>query len=97
MSKKNKFDLTHMVKDGLLKEGEKIYFVSDPKMFGVIKMHPGGEYKVEYAKETYTVHTFSQKCLGMDPPDHASKWFRNEKGKTLFDLWQIDNEIREAA
>lgn len=97
MSKKNKFDLTHLVKDGLIKEGEKIYYVSDSKMFGVIKKHPGGEYKVEYNKEFYTVHTFAQKCLQMDPPDHATKWFKTEKGQTLWDLWQVDNDIRLAA
>lgn len=97
MSKKQKFDLSHIVHDGLLKEGEKIFFVSDPKVFGIVSKHPSGEFKIKYNGELITVHMLAQKALGMDPPDHASKWFRAENGKMLFDIWQADIEIREAA
>jgi hypothetical protein len=97
MSKKHKFDLSHIVHSNLLKEGEKVYFISDPKYYCPIVKHPGGEYKVDFNKEMMTLHMAAQKCLGMDPPDHASKWFKNEAGKTLFELWQLDNEIRDAA
>ncbi|MBI2605703.1 MAG: hypothetical protein HYW49_06445 [Deltaproteobacteria bacterium] len=97
MSKKNKFDLTHIVHNGLLKDGEKVYFVSDPKFYATVCKLPSGEYKISVGSETMTVHAAVQKCLGQEPPDHASKWFRAENGKTLYELWQLDNEIRDAA
>ncbi len=97
MSKKHKFDLTHIVHDELLKEGDKLYFVTDPKFFAVIGKQPNGEYKVIVDKEVMSVHAFSVKCLGQEPPDHATKWFRAENGKTLYEIWQIDNEMRDAA
>ena len=97
MSKKNKFDLTHLVHNGFVKENDKIYFVSDPKMFATVCKHPSGEYKVKFQNEVMTVHAVAQRCLGQDPPDHASKWFKIENGKTLYDLWQMDIEVRKAA
>ena len=97
MSKKHKFDLSHIVHDELLKEGDKLYFVSDPKFFAVITKHPSGEYKVKFNNEIVTIHAVAQKCLGQEPPDHATKWFRAENGKTLFEIWQLDNEMRDAA
>ncbi|MFL5812617.1 MAG: hypothetical protein ACJ763_03495 [Bdellovibrionia bacterium] len=98
--KKNKFDLTHLVHDGSLKDGQVLFFVSDPKKTCKITKQPNGEFKVIVGTgagaETMTVHAFAQKCLGMDPPDHASKWFRTESGKTLYDLWHA-NDYAEAA
>ena len=97
MSKgKNKFDLTRLVHHGLLKEGEKLYFLSDEKFVGTIKKMPDHEFKVEYNKEIYTIHALSQKWLGTEPPDHASRWIKNEKGHTLYQIWQKDLE-EEAA
>lgn len=96
MSKKHKFDLTALVHQGYLKNGETIFFVSDPRMSCVVTKQPNGEYKVFAQKETMTVHAFAQKCLGTEPPDHASKWFRTEAGKTLFELWHA-NDYAEAA
>jgi hypothetical protein len=94
--KKNKFDLSHLVHDGHVKEGQTLFFVSDPKLTCKVVRHPSGEYKVEVGKEMTTIHAFALKCLGQDPPDHASKWFRTEKGTTLFDLWHQD-DMAEAA
>jgi hypothetical protein len=56
---------------------------------------PDHEYKVECKGEALTVHAVSQKFLGMDPPDHASRWLRNSNGKTLYELWQ--NSLMEEA
>jgi hypothetical protein len=97
MSKKHKFDLSHIVHSKLLKEGDKLYFVSDPKLYCTVVKHPGGEYKVEFQGEMMTLHQCAHKCIGMDPPDHASKWFRTESGKSVFELWELDTEIRKAS
>lgn len=97
MSKKNKFDLTKLVTHHWLKEGEKLYFVSDASRWCTVKKMPDHEFKVEYNKETYTIHAVSQKFLGTEPPDHASRWLRNEQGKTLYEIWQKDIEKDEAA
>ena len=94
--KKHKFDLTHLVHDGYVKEGETLFFVSNPKSTCLITKQPNGEYKVKVTGETLTVHAFAQRCLGTDPPDHASKWFRNEKGVTLYEMWHT-NDLAEAA
>ena len=95
--KKGKFDLTGLVSNGYLNEGQELYFVSNPKQSCRITKQPNGEYKVVATGETMTVHAFATKCLGMDPPDHAAKWIRNEKGATLFDLWHQDDELKIAA
>ena len=98
MSKnKKKFDLTHLVHDGLLKEGQTLCYVSDPSQTCKIAKQPNGEYKVELGKETLTIHAFAQRCLGQDPPDHATKWIRAEGGKTLYELWHSAEEDRFAA
>lgn len=99
MSKKNKFDLKALVTQGTIKRGETLYFVSDPKKTCVVEQHPGGDYKVRVAgeKELMTVHTFAQKCLGMDPPDHAAKWLRTTSGTTLYDLWHAEDDLAQAA
>ncbi len=95
--KKNKFDLTHLVRDGLLKEGETLQFVSDPKQTCVVKKMPDHEFKVECKGETLTIHAVAQKFLGTEPPDHASRWLRNGNGKTLYELWQQTLAQDEAA
>ena len=100
MSKKHKFDLTHLVHHGYLKEGEKLSFVSDPKKYAVVAKHPAGEFKVKVPgddKNFVTVHAFAQTCLGTEPPDHAAKWLKSEKGKTLYELWQADLDEAKAA
>lgn len=94
--KKNKFDLTALVHDGSIKDGQTLFFVSDPKTTCKVTKQPNGEYKVTVGAETMTIHAFAQKCLGMDPPDHASKWFRTENNKTLYELWHAD-DYAEAA
>lgn len=86
--KKNKFDLTHLVKDGFVKEGETLFFVSDPKFSCVVKKMPDHEFKVTVKGEVLTIHAAAQKFLGTEPPDHASRWLRNNDGKTLYELWQ---------
>jgi hypothetical protein len=93
--KKNKFDLTHLVRDGFVKEGESLFFVSDPAHSCVIKKMPDHEFKVECKGEVLTVHAVAQKFLGTEPPDHASRWLRNGEGKTLYELWQ--NSLMEDA
>jgi hypothetical protein len=95
--KKNKFDLTHLVHAGYLKDGQTLFFVSDPKKTCKIAKQPNGEFKVTVGAETMTVHAFAQKCLGQEPPDHASKWFKIENGKTLYELWHAEDDYQQAA
>jgi hypothetical protein len=94
--KKNKFDLSQLVHDGYLKDGQTLFFVSDPKKTCKVTRQPNGEYKVTVGAETMTIHAYAQTCLGQEPPDHASKWFRTENGKTLYDFWHAD-DYAEAA
>lgn len=96
MSRKKKFDLTHLVHDGLLKDGQTLVYVSDPAQKCKIAKQANGEFKVTVGAETMTIHAFATKCLGQDPPDHASKWLRTEEGKTLYDLWHA-SDMSEAA
>jgi hypothetical protein len=95
--KKNKFDLTHLVRDGFVKEGETLFFLSDPKMSVVVKKMPDHEYKVVIGKETLTVHAAAERFLGQEPPGHASRWLRTGGGKTLYELWQATLAEEEAA
>src|SRR5271154_3926297 len=94
--KKNKFDLSHLVHDGQIKDGQTLCYVSDPTKVCKVAKQPNGEFKVACGAETMTVHAFAQKCLGQEPPDHASKWIRTEQNKTLFDLWHA-NDMSDAA
>jgi hypothetical protein len=89
--KKNKFDLTHLVHDGSLKDGQTLFFVSDPAKKCTIVRQINGEYKVSTGKETLTVHAFVERCLGQEPPVHASKWLKTEAGKVLYDIWHADD------
>jgi hypothetical protein len=77
--KKNKFDLTHLVHDGQLKDGEMLVFVSDPNKKCIIAKQPNGEYKVTVGAETMTVHAFAQKCLGEDPPRPCQQMAENRR------------------
>ncbi len=96
--KKHKFDLTHLVHEGYVKDGETLSFVSDPAKRCTIAKQPNGEFKVRAGAETMTIHAFAQRCLGMDPPDHATKWLKAESGKILYELWQTyDARLSEAA
>ena len=95
--KKGKFDLSRLVHDGFAKEGEKFYFVSNPSQWFAIARQPNGEYKITTPEGTSTVHAFASKCLGAEPPEHASRWFRNEQGKTLYELWHAGEEDQYAA
>ncbi len=95
--KKNKFDLTHLVRDGFVTEGTVLSFLSDPKFTCTVKKMPDHEYKVEYKNEIFTVHAIAQKFLGTDIPDHASRWLRTPTGKTLYELWQNSLDHSEAA
>ena len=94
--KKHKFDLTHLVHAGHLKEGQTLSFVSDPKKTCKVHKQPNGEFKVLVGAEVMTIHSYAQKCLGQEPPDHAAKWFRTEHNKSLYDLWHLD-DVAEAA
>ena len=85
--KKHKFDLTQLVHDGHVKDGDTLFFVSDPTKTCKITKQPNGEFKVTSGKETFTVHAFAEKCLGQEPPNHASQWLRTSGGKTLYDFW----------
>lgn len=97
VSKKKKFDLSNLVSSNRLKDGQSLFFVSDPSKSCKIVRHISGEYKVSANGETLTIHGFAQKCLGQEPPDHASKWLRTEDGKTLYELWRADESMDEAA
>lgn len=96
MSRKHKFDLTHMVHEGFLKDGETVFFVSDPAKKAIVSKQPNGEYKLKFGAEVITVHAAAQKFLGQEPPDHASRWLRNAAGKTLYELWQSEYEAEAA-
>ncbi len=94
--KKNKFDLTQLVHDGVLKEGQTVCFVSDPSKSAKVTKLLNGEFKLARgAGAPITVHAFAQECLGQEPPNHASVWVRTESGKTLYDLWKAS--LEEAA
>lgn len=95
--KKNKFDLTSLVHQGVLKEGQTLFYVSDPTKTCVVTKQANGEYKVAVKNETVTVHAFAQQCLGQEPPEHAARWLRTENGKTLYELWHADDEYAHAA
>jgi len=95
--KKNKFDLGQLVHDGTLKDGQVITFVSDPSKTATIKKQPNGEYKLEVKGKAITVHAFAQECLGTEPPDHASRWFKTQAGPTLYDLWHAEDDYSYAA
>ncbi len=95
--KKGKFDLTGLVHDGFLKDGEKIFFVSNPDLFATVQKQPNNEYKILTKDGTTTVHAFATKCLGTEPPDHASRWFQNAKKETLYQLWQSAEDEQFAA
>lgn len=95
MSRKNKFDLTSLVHKGYLKENERLSFVSDSSKFCRVWKMPNNEFKVKVTsgetEKIETVHAFVQECLGMEAPDHASKWLKSESGKTLYELWHVDD------
>ena len=95
--KKGKFDLTKLVHDGDVKDGETIFFVSDPTKTAKVQKQPNNEYKILTSEGTTTVHAFAQKCLGTEPPDHASRWFRTASGKTLYEFWQAEADWSQAA
>lgn len=103
--KKHKFDLTGLVHHGWIQDGQSLCFVSDPSKKCRVSKQPNGEYKlsiqIKDKEEVKTVHAFAQECLGQEPPDHASKWLRccdgKHNGKTLYELWQMDEESAQAA
>jgi hypothetical protein len=93
--KKGKFNLTQLVHDGYVKDGEVLAFVSDPSKTCTVFKTPAHEYKVKVGAKDETVYSFVQNCLGQDPPDHASKWVMNAAKKTVYELWQKDLEKDE--
>ena len=95
--KKNKFDLGALVHDGCIKDGETFYFVSNPALTFTVNKQPNNEYKIKTADGVTTVHAFAAKCLGTEPPDHASRWFRNDKNVTLYQFWKADEDESYAA
>ncbi len=97
--KKNKFDLTSLVSQGYLRDGEEVCFVSDPDQKATVIRILNGEYKLKNADgKLVTVHAFAQDCLGQEPPEHASRWLKTAQGKTLYELWHADDsEERYAA
>ena len=60
--KKGKFDLTQLVQDGCIKDGETLTYVTDPTKTCQVTKQPNGEYKVTVGTETLTVHSFAQRC-----------------------------------
>ncbi len=94
--KKHKFDLTHLVHQGDLKDGQTLFFVSDPSKTCRVAKQPNGEFKVVVGAATMTVHAFAQQCLGQEPPNHAAAWLRVEGGKTLYDLWHANDYVEAA-
>ena len=96
--KKGKFDLGRLVHDGIVNDGQKLFFVSDPAKFCKVQKQPNGEFKVvTHEGVTTTVHAFAQQCLGAEPPDHATRWFRDDSGKTLYEYWHANDDWSHAA
>lgn len=95
--KKNKFDLTQLVKDDLIKDGETLFFVSDPKKTAKVEKQPNGEFKLRTAEGVTTVHAFAIKCLGTEPPEHAARWLRTANNKTLYELWHENDNLEKYA
>lgn len=95
--KKGKFDLTQLVHEGQIKDGQELFFVSNPKQSCKVQKQPNNEYKVIVDDEIMTIHAFATKCLGTEPPDHATKWIRDEKGTTLYDFWHAEDDYSYAA
>ena len=95
--KKGKFDLTRLVHDGFVKEGDHFSFVSNPSHSFQVQKQPNGEFKIKTAEGTTTIHAFAQQCLGQEPPVHATQWFRNDQGKTLYEIWQRAAEADQYA
>lgn len=92
MSRKGKFDLSDLVHAGAIHDGETLFFVSDPAKAGAVVKTPNGDYKLNCEGEVISIHAAAQKFLGQEPPNHASQWLRNDGGKTLYQLWQSQNE-----
>jgi len=92
MSKKGKFDLAHLVSAGIVRDGETLYFVSDPSKSGAVARQANGDYKLACDGHAVSVHAAAQRFLGQEPPNHATQWIRNGEGKTLYQLWQSQNE-----
>jgi hypothetical protein len=97
VSRKKKFDLTHLVHNGSLANGQELFYVSDPTKTCIVAKQPNGEFKVTVKTETMTIFSFVQKCLNQEPPDHASRWLRTTEGKTLYELWHADEDLSDAA
>ena len=89
--KKNKFDLTYLVHHEYLKDGETLFFVSDPAKAGAVTKAPNGEYKLNCDGDVVSIHAAAQRFLGEEPPTHATQWLRNDGGTTLYQLWQTQN------
>lgn len=100
-AKKHKFDLTSLVHKDYLKDGETLYFVSDPSKTCRVMKQPNGEYKVKVEENkvvsVMTIHAFAQACLQTEPPDHASRWVRTSTGKTLYELWHAEDDAYSEA
>ncbi|MBS1958583.1 MAG: hypothetical protein JST80_03845 [Bdellovibrionales bacterium] len=96
--KKGKFDLTQLVKDGFIKEGETLSFVSDPSKTCIVFKMPNNEFKVKTVDgATTTIHAFAQSCLGQEPPEHAARWVKGQNGKTLYEIWHANDDYTSAA
>lgn len=91
---KRKFDLTKIVNDGALHEGQILYFVSLPKLTCKIIKSVDGQFKVIASNKEITIYDFVTNCLGMYPPDLAAKWVRTEDGETVYDIWKRVEEFQ---
>ena len=91
MAKKGKFDLSDLVSAGVIKEGEQLFFVSDPSQIAAVTRVGNSDFKVMFSGETVSVHAAAQRCLGQEPPNHPAQWFKNSSGKTLFELWKAQD------
>ncbi len=97
MSKKNRFEIGTLVKEGLLKEGQELEFISEPQIQCKVVKHGKSEYKLAVGAKVLTLHQFVTECLKTDPPDHASKWVRVRGGKILAEIWSEYESADEAA
>ena len=92
--KKGKFDLGEMVAERRLWAGQEVFFVANPKLSAKViyteDYSHKGSWLLQREDRRMSVHQFACICLGMDPPDHATKWLRTESGTTLYDLWHAE-------
>lgn len=88
MGKKNKFDLTTLVKEGYINVNDKLTYAADPNLYATVVRHPGGDFKLFVDETYYTCHTLVVKWMGMEPTNAAINWLKTPDGRQLNEVWE---------